>query len=211
MYSDVSQNCVVGASARMYKIKAPSETHAAMRYGGRSSAVESAGIARLGDLTVACNVVIRLSVSRRRRPRPRPGARGEGGGHRSYSRESHRAIEGIAVPASDRGLGVPLPWCRIRTRTQANCSVTVRPPTLVAACELPLRRPDRPRTRVASCAGHSRNRGPSSVECCRWDARPPPRAAARALRRPDRTTNRVDQAHFPPTWKSRSVSCQVDL
>src|SRR5260370_14007180 len=195
----------------MYKIKGGGEREAGMRYGGWSVAGEAAGIARVGDLTVARNVVIRLSVSRNRRPRPRPGARGEGGGHRSYSRESHRAIEGISVPASDRGLGVPLPWYRTRTRTQANCSVTVRPPTLVAGCELPLRRPDRPRTRVASSAGHSRNHGLPAVECCRWDSRPPARAAARALRRPDRTTSRVGQAHFPPTWKSRSVACQVDL
>src|SRR2546427_11364209 len=155
MYSDVSQNCVVGASVRMYRISAPSDTQAAMRKGGRSTSVKSAGRARLGDLTAACNVVIRLSVSRHPHHR---GALGEG--HRSYSPESHRATEGIAVPASDRGLGVPLPWRRIRTRTEANCSVTVRPPTLVAGCELPLRRPDRPRTRVAWCAGHSRNRGP---------------------------------------------------
>ena len=34
MYSDVSQNCVVGASVATYKINAPTDTQAAIKYGG---------------------------------------------------------------------------------------------------------------------------------------------------------------------------------
>src|SRR5216117_1163534 len=34
MYSEVSQNCVVGARVRTYRINAPRETQAAIMYGG---------------------------------------------------------------------------------------------------------------------------------------------------------------------------------
>src|SRR5439155_8949530 len=36
MYSDVSQNCVVGASVSTYNTRAPRDTRPAQRYGGRS-------------------------------------------------------------------------------------------------------------------------------------------------------------------------------
>src|SRR5229473_1822480 len=36
MYSDVSQNCVVGASVNTYRTRAPRDTTPAQRYGGRS-------------------------------------------------------------------------------------------------------------------------------------------------------------------------------
>src|SRR5213079_1666352 len=61
MYSEVSQNCVVGARVRTYRINAPRETHAAIKYGGFTafagvvtacSSWRVAGVARLGYVVV---------------------------------------------------------------------------------------------------------------------------------------------------------------
>src|SRR6266446_10486076 len=41
MYSDVSQNCVVGASVSTYNTRAPRTTRPAQRYGGRSGATSA--------------------------------------------------------------------------------------------------------------------------------------------------------------------------
>src|SRR6267154_3851454 len=54
MYSEVSQNCVVGASVNTYSTRAPRATRPAQRYGGRSASTYgvcgSVMLARLGSV-----------------------------------------------------------------------------------------------------------------------------------------------------------------
>src|SRR2546426_8079200 len=65
MYSEVSQNWVVGASVATYSSSVPRATNAAIRYGGRSGAATSTGSAgfgaeRFGDATARSVMVARL-------------------------------------------------------------------------------------------------------------------------------------------------------
>src|SRR5712691_657077 len=65
MYSEVSQNWVVGARVATYNSSVPSTTNAAIRYGGRSGAATSTGdagfgVGRFGDATARSVMVARL-------------------------------------------------------------------------------------------------------------------------------------------------------
>src|SRR6267378_5568678 len=185
MYSDVSQNWVVGASVNTYRTRAPRDTSPAQRYGGRSGVTLAYDVC--GSVMLA-----RSGISCRWRARP-------GGAHMSCWPGSHPAARSPAWRAPDRSRAAPRPSYRMRRHIPAGRSATGRPPSRAAAAGRPSHRRGTPRTEVRRTAARSRTRALPGAARSRSAPRAGARGGAPDLRRPDRERDRAGPRNCPWT------------